>query len=111
MVTGSPDEDFRTNAAAIERVYDQLAADGRYVEASWQSLRMASVPPNASELQLWTMRSCFFAGAHFMMQAVEAWAASSDGEEREKAHAALSAVRAELDQFRSDVMERRRGRS
>jgi hypothetical protein len=49
--------------AAVEK---KLIDEGLLIEAGWQGLRLAAIPPDAPDIQLEEMRNAFFAGAQHL---------------------------------------------
>lgn len=54
----------------IEALSKGLADQGKIIEAGWMGLRLMSVPEGASQTQIDTMRSCFFAGAQHLFASI-----------------------------------------
>jgi hypothetical protein len=54
----------------VQRLTSALIAQGRIVEAGWQSYRMVVIPANASTVQLVESRKAFFAGAQHLFSSI-----------------------------------------
>lgn len=50
----------------LEALSKRLVDEGRLIEAGWISLRIAAIPPEASQIQIDEMRNAFFAGAQHL---------------------------------------------
>lgn len=59
-----------TNVDSIEALIRDAALRGCVVELGWLTLRKASVPANAPQIQLDEMRNAFFAGAQHLFSSI-----------------------------------------
>lgn len=55
---------------ALIELQRRLTDKGLLIEAGWIGLRIACIPPDASELQLDEMRGAFFAGAQHLFSSM-----------------------------------------
>lgn len=55
---------------AIDAIAKHLVDQGLLIEAGWQMLKLMSVSPNASQIQLNEMRNAFFAGAQHLFASI-----------------------------------------
>jgi hypothetical protein len=56
--------------SVVDGVTKRLTDEGKIIEAGWVSLRMISIPEDASETQLREMRMAFFAGAQHLFGSI-----------------------------------------
>lgn len=54
----------------VDHLTKKLIDDGKIIEAGWHGLRIAAIPPNASQTQLNEMRKAFFAGAQHLFASI-----------------------------------------
>jgi hypothetical protein len=87
--------DAQKLAAALTK---KLVDDGMIIEGGFASLRILSIPPDASDIQVHDMRMAFFAGAHHLfasiMSVLDAGTEPTDADLRR-----IDLISAELDRF------------
>lgn len=64
----------------VDEITKQLIDQGRLIEAGWQALRLAILPPTAPEVQLVEMRKAFFSGALHVLSSIMAAARGPHGD-------------------------------
>lgn len=64
------DEVRRRLDAEINKLMKKASDDGRLIEVGWLSLRLASMAPDAPQLQIDEMRNSFFAGAQHLFGSI-----------------------------------------
>jgi len=90
--------------AIHEAIVKQLVDEGKIIEGGWQSLRMLTLSPNATPLQLEEMRRAFFAGAQHlfasMMNMLDAGNDATDDDMRR-----MILIDSELAAFREEIVK------
>lgn len=56
--------------AELQKLMKKASDDGRLIEVGWLSLRLASLPPDAPQVQIDEMRNAFFAGAQHLFSSI-----------------------------------------
>lgn len=54
----------------IQKLTEHLTDNGKIIEGGWLGLRLAAIPPNASDIQVREMRKAFFAGAQHLFASI-----------------------------------------
>lgn len=84
--------------AKMQQLMKTAADQGRLIEAGWLSLRLAAIDPDASEHEIETMRTAFFAGAQHLF--VSLMGVMDEGAEPTDADMQrLVKINSELDEF------------
>lgn len=81
-----------------DEITAKLTAEGKLIEAGWQSLRILTVPERAPAVQLKEMRQAFFAGAQHLLASMMTLL-DPDAEPTEQDMERMSLIHAELEQF------------
>lgn len=88
------------------RIHDELlkrfTADGKLIEAGWQSMRLLVLPKDAPEVQVSEMRKAFFMGAQHLYAALMN-IMDEDAEPTDKDMQKMSLIHTELEAFRMEV--------
>lgn len=92
--------------AQQRRLHDELmkrfTADGRLIEAGWQSMRLLCLAADAPEIQIEEMRKAFFMGAQHLYAALNC--IMDPGQEPTDADMnRMSLIHTELEAFRMEV--------
>jgi hypothetical protein len=58
------------DTAHLHRLTQQLANEGRLVEAGWVALRIATIPPDTSASQLQALRMTYYSGAEHIFSSI-----------------------------------------
>jgi hypothetical protein len=94
------------------RIHDELmkrfTADGRLIEAGWQSMLLLVVPKDAPDVQVKEMRNAFFMGAQHLYAALMC-IMDEDAEPTEADMKKMSLIHHELEAFRKEVTTTHRG--
>lgn len=95
------------NRELVEKLTKQLTAEGRIIEAGFQSLRLMAMAPDAPANQVTEMRMAFFAGAQHLLGSIMAMM-DPDAEPTENDLRRMTAIDAELKRFIESYKRRHR---
>jgi hypothetical protein len=82
----------------INRITQELVDKGLLIEAGWVGLRMVSLPPNAPQVQVDSMRMAFFAGAQHLFSSLLSFM-DEDREPTDRDMVRMAMVQSELDEY------------
>lgn len=85
----------------VEEITKALVDSGKIIEAGWISLRLASISPNAPQVQVDEMRTAFFAGAKHLFSSLMT-VLDPDEEITEDDMRRMDMINKELDDFIND---------
>lgn len=96
---------MQTTKEAIEQITKALTDEGFIIEAGWQSLRLMTLGPDASERQLDDLRNAFFAGAqHIFFSIMTMLEPGEEGTDNDLRR--LSQINNELERFLADFSKK-----
>jgi hypothetical protein len=87
---------------AVEKLVNQMAADGRLIEAGWVALRHLSIPEDAPDTQVSEMRIAYMLGAQHLFSSIIAMM-DPGTEPTDEDLRRMDLIYEELEKFRKEV--------
>jgi hypothetical protein len=89
--------------AAIDQITKKFADEGCIIEGGWQIMRLLTLPPTASSVQVSEMRKAYFSGAQHLFASITS-ALDDDDEPTAEDLRRLELISAELRAFYDEMM-------